>query len=228
MNNYPSAALQLWKTLLKKKKWENSFHGFVNGGTDNCSKNCFLLCVVCLYDNNWQQQQQALSRCFTGKKNQYTAWQSNLRVEQLYSNTALYCLFPPIFSLTHLSHSTQQLALAFLCVGRMCLYKAKPALASSSCRWLHHLSTVDCVIKDSSRSHLLWLRMSHLKKECILVFSSFCLTTEHSSLLLYMTNFTSCSYDCTTPWKWKEIIINRLHVYRAYCLCRLCLCLHSG
>lgn len=115
----------------------------------------------------------------------------NLSNETLRSNTAFYApTYLPCQQL--IWASLLQLALAFLCVGRMCLCKPKPALASSSCRWLLHLSTVHCVIKYSKSSPFLLTENESLMKECILISSPFCLTTQHACLSLW---------PCSGNWK---------------------------
>lgn len=70
-------------------------------------------------------------------------------------HNAVFALFA--FPLVHLGLPLP--SLAFLFAGRMWLCKA--ALATSSCRWFPHLSTVQSFNKSAKSSSCLQLRMSH-------------------------------------------------------------------
>lgn len=94
--------------------------------------------------------------------NSYDCRSINRREETLCSNTAFMLFSIPA---AHLSLSATS-CLGILVCGRMCLCKA--ALASSSCRWFPHLSTVHCFHKSAKSSPCLRLRMSHWRRKIFL------------------------------------------------------------
>lgn len=140
-----------WNDRHLFKNVKNTFHFFP------LIRNTLVYCVLRNYISRYLHNVHYL---FTTKDSPTTPIrvQYTLRYQTLCSNTAFYApTYLPCQQLTW----AYQLALTFFWVGRMCLCKTKPALASSSCRWLPHLSTLRCVIKSSKSSPSPWLRMSH-------------------------------------------------------------------